>query len=300
MRLTFLLIASLISFPSTGEIVKCKDDKSYPVHLTFDDGPKIPETLVVLEKLAKASPPLKATFFISTERFRFVLTKRASDYSDREKQLLEILKLMKTQGHLIGNHSFKHIHHGNADEYSETEVSQNLEKSFEVWDKLGLNRPAPFRFPYGGGWFIESKAKNEKMRQLALEKVRKRGFVPVHWDMDSWDWSKIKRKSLPASLLQQICTHQGGVALFHDVHPSTAQNIDSLITSIRRAGHRLVDFSNIKHYSDRRGAPLFAFKDSVVGLNFCRQKPDGLDQIWGSCSELEKKSFDREGKHVVQ
>ena len=50
------------------EKYSCPGGKSYPVHLTFDDGPKVKTTEKILNTLEKYQ--VKATFFVTSERIQ--------------------------------------------------------------------------------------------------------------------------------------------------------------------------------------------------------------------------------------
>lgn len=296
--LTLFLL--LTTTANAAEKLKCSNNASHKVHLTFDDGPKIPETEKILNALASARPKVKATFLMSTTKFKFVLKKKPSQYSRAEKSLLRVLKRIQRDGHKIGSHSFKHLDHSNKGQNSRREINSNLANNLAVWKKLGLEIPAPFRFPYGAGWFKERSPSEEKSRRLSLKIVKNSGFTPFHWDIDSWDWSKIKRKALPYSVLQQICTHSGGVALFHDIQSFTAQNIGRIIKSIQASGHRLVSFDEIKKDSDQRNSPRYSFRDSAVGIFYCNKSVGNVDQVWGSCGEYEDQSINARGQGATQ
>ena len=120
-----------------------------------------------------------------------------------------------------------------------------------------------------------------------MAEVKSWGFTPLHWDLDSWDWSKIKRKALPDSLLHEVCTHEGGVVLMHDIQPTTADGLDSLIDSLQSSGHKLVSFKDIKKYSTRH--PLASFADRTVGIFYCRHSVGEVDQVWPTCADYDKK-----------
>ena len=91
--------------------------------LTFDDGPHPELTPQVLEILAKHD--LKATFFCLGER---------------AEQYPEIIKMIRTQGHDIGNHGYQHLDGWQTDFNT---YIQNTEKG------KAITQSPLFRPPYG-------------------------------------------------------------------------------------------------------------------------------------------------------
>ncbi|WP_413577557.1 polysaccharide deacetylase family protein [Bdellovibrio sp. HCB290] len=239
----------------------CSGGKSYPVHLSFDDGPSPTITPRVLDILKKAN--IKATFFISTES---LVKGKPKDINARK----ELIERMKREGHTIGSHSYAHIEHANSTTTSQQSMMENLKKSFVEMDKLNLPKPLPFRFPYGSGWNVESVPANQKMANFAMNAIKGAGYYPFHWDIDTKDWSKIKRKALPVSALEQICSSKGGVMLMHDVHKWTADNLPVLIESVRQSGHTFVSEPEIRDYSENRASkPLVSLADHLGGPQGC-------------------------------
>lgn len=267
----------------------CAGGASYPVHLTFDDGPKIPETARILDILKREG--IKATFFISTSRFSgFARGKPSAN----ELALVKLLKRMQAEGHVIASHSGEHIEHANPGKETPEEVEANLKKSEKVLESLGLDTPMPFRFPFGSGWFEDRKAENQRQADRVMARVRARGFEPVHWDIDTWDWSKIKRKALPGSILRQICSHEGGIVLMHDIQSFTASNLPALVESIRGSGHKFVSLPEIKAVNQKRSPEkrFTSLASRAAGLFTCGRSVGDLDQVWASCQEYNSKSTD--------
>lgn len=275
----------------------CARNATYQVHLTFDDGPKLPETIQVLDTLKRHG--IKATFFVSTSRFKNMA--QGKPPTANERKLLQVIQRMKAEGHSIGSHSYEHIEHGNLNKHSKEEVMQNLEMSYRVIKRLGLEAPVPFRFPYGSGWLADKDPANQAMNDFVTREVKGQGYRPFHWDMDTWDWSKVKRQALPKSLLEQICSHGGGVALMHDIHKWTANNLDAIIESIHQSGHTFVNEQEIIQYSDRRERGSFvSLKDRAGGIRSCGRKNSDLDQIWENCNEYQQRSSDTNSKKGVK
>ncbi|WP_413586624.1 polysaccharide deacetylase family protein [Bdellovibrio sp. HCB274] len=254
----------------------CSGSKSYPVHLSFDDGPDPKITPQVLDILRKAG--IKATFLISTDS----LLKGKPEEIQARKMLIE---RMKSEGHTIGSHSYAHIEHANSELTSRKTMLENLNKSFREMDKLNLPKPRPFRFPYGSGWVYDSAKANQDLAHGAMTAIKREGYYPFHWDIDTNDWSKIKRKALPVSALEQICSSKGGVILMHDVHKWTADNLAVLIESIRQSGHTFASEAEIIDYSKNKASrPLVSLADQLGGTQGCEYRGGHLDRAGSKCN----------------
>ena len=135
---------SIVSDRLSVQNMSCPNNRGYKVHLSFDDGPNIPHTERILDTLKRRG--VKATFLISTNRFRNMANGNPPNQSER--RLLAIIDRMKKEGHTIGNHSFEHWDHTDLNKYTEEQIRGNMERSYRVMDQLNLDPPIPFRFPY--------------------------------------------------------------------------------------------------------------------------------------------------------
>lgn len=290
--LIFLIVSSLLTATVSAEEDiyqpkkwSCEENKSYPVHLTFDDGPQIPETEKILNILKKNQ--VKATFLITTEHFPSLAAGKQP--TEEELKLLKLVERMKLEGHTVGSHSYEHIPHSESAE--KPKIQANLEKSFKVVSKFNLTKPIPFRFPFGSGWFDVEDPQDKIWSENVQNQVMANGYFLFHWDIDSWDWSAIKRKALPESVLRQICSHSGGIVLNHDIQPFTAANLQGLIDSIQMSGHQLVGHQQILNYS-KNTVKLASLQRWVQGIFFCNKPIGNFDQIWKTCDEYEKNTSD--------
>jgi peptidoglycan/xylan/chitin deacetylase (PgdA/CDA1 family) len=150
--------------------------------LTYDDGPNDPDTLRLMEVLARHN--VKATFFVLG---RFV----------REKP--EIVQQLVAAGHVIGNHTWDHPHLIFA---SNSELRrQVLQTQSAVFDACGVT-PSLFRPPFGG------------RRPGTLSTVRELGLEPVMWKVTCFDWKPTSADKVFAHAQKQI--RGGDVILMHD------------------------------------------------------------------------------------
>jgi peptidoglycan/xylan/chitin deacetylase (PgdA/CDA1 family) len=150
--------------------------------LTYDDGPNDPDTLRLMDVLARYD--VKATFFVLG---KFVAQKP------------QIVRAVAEAGHVIGNHSWDHprlIFASNAGLRSQIERTQEA-----IFDACGVT-PTLFRPPYGG------------RRPGTLSAVRKLGLEPVMWNVTCYDWKPTAADKVFAHAQRQI--RGGDVILMHD------------------------------------------------------------------------------------
>jgi peptidoglycan-N-acetylglucosamine deacetylase len=150
--------------------------------LTYDDGPNDPDTLKLMDVLAKHD--VKATFFVLG---RFV------------EQKPEIVRALAAAGHVVGNHSWDHPRLIFA---SSAELERQVARTqAAVFEACGVT-PTLFRPPYGG------------RRPGTLQAVRTLGLEPVMWNVTCYDWKATSAERVFAHAQRQI--RGGDVILLHD------------------------------------------------------------------------------------
>jgi len=155
---------------------------SRKLSLTYDDGPNDPDTLRLMEVLARHD--VKATFFVLG---RFA------------QQKPQIVRALATAGHVIGNHSWDHPRLIFA---SDPELRRQVTQTQSaIFDACGVT-PTLFRPPYGG------------RRPGTLTAVRKLGLEPVMWNVTCYDWKPTSGGKVFAHAQRQI--RGGDVILLHD------------------------------------------------------------------------------------
>lgn len=174
--------------------------------LTFDDGPG-PYTRQIVDTLVAHGA--KATFF----------TIGRSVAADPET-----VKYAHDQGMAIGDHTWSHpILNTLADDA----VTSELSKTAQAIEAAIGSRPVGVRPPYG-----------------AFSKTTPHSGMPFYlWDIDSEDW-----KNRDASMTTQrvvSAAHLGGIALMHDIHPSTAEALPGMIEQLQKAGYKLVTVDDL-------------------------------------------------------
>jgi peptidoglycan-N-acetylglucosamine deacetylase len=150
--------------------------------LTYDDGPNDPDTLRLMDVLARRG--VKATFFVLG---RFV------------QQKPEIVRALASAGHTIGNHSWDHPRLIFA---SDGELRRQVEQTqTAIFDACGVT-PTLFRPPFGG------------RRPGTLQAVRALGLEPVLWNVTCYDWKPTSADKVFAHARRQM--GGGDVILMHD------------------------------------------------------------------------------------
>ncbi len=177
-------------------------EKKY-IALTIDDGPHARYTPVLLEGLRKRK--VKASFFLIGQNI-----------PGNE----EIVRQMKKDGHLIGNHSQKH------DQLSKETVEEASRQihavNQEIW-KITGTIPEYLRPPFGS-W-------SEELGGLVSMNV-------VLWNIDPMDW-KCQDKDL---VVQRVVGHaeNGGIILLHDVYETSVEAALEIVDRLTEEGYVFV------------------------------------------------------------
>jgi len=183
------------------------------VLLTFDDGPKAPETLdPLLDTLDKHGA--KAIFFVNGYRV---------------KEHPELLKKIDERGQTIGNHSWDHIE---LKKESEPEIRKQLESVQEIVKETTGKTPVFFRPPHASS--------NDAVRKVA----RENGLLFMTWSNGSldWDMNKVPEEKRPQAVIDNVLEqlHPGSNILMHEL-PWTAKALDGLLTQLEEKGYSFAD-----------------------------------------------------------
>lgn len=179
------------------------------VVLTFDDGPARRYTLPILDALDEQC--VKATFF-SVGRMAI------SDPTT--------LREVAHRGHTIGTHTWSHKNLAKLG-------SAAMKREFE----LGLSAVAAaagvpispfFRFPYLG----HGKTSRDYIRSRGI------GVFGIH--VDSKDFRTKSPGVVLRNVMSQLDRDKKGILLFHDIQPSTAGALASLLAELKERGYKVV------------------------------------------------------------
>lgn len=178
---------------STGKVVA----------LTFDDGPHEKWTARLLDGLRERG--VKASFFLMGQNI------------EGNEQLVQ---QMQEDGHLIGNHSFRHIPLTKA---REDDVCQAVDQTEKLIEEITGVRPQYLRPPYGD-W-------NEDL-ECRLD------LTTTMWTLDSLDW---KLKNTDAIVRRVESTVKNGdIILMHDVFLTSVDAALQLVDRLKAQGYCFV------------------------------------------------------------
>lgn len=182
--------------------------------LTFDDGPDKIQTPKVLSLLEKYR--VKATFFVLGEEVEY------------QK---DILKMVVSKGHDIGNHFYKHI---NIKKASEKEIKEAIESNNKLIEKVIGYKPKYVRPPYG----IVTDALKKVCGELDMKIIL--------WNKDSEDWNKTPDSEIIKYMLNK--PSNGDIMLFHDgskTYTNTLSSLDVIIPSLQKKSFEFVSLSKL-------------------------------------------------------
>ena len=127
---------------------------------------------------------------------------------------------MQQEGHLIGNHSYRHIPLTKA---AEDMVCEAVEHTEQIIENITGNRPKYLRPPYGD-W-------NENLEcRLNL--------TTVFWSVDSLDW-KLQNKARIVNLVENK-VRNGDIILMHDIFPESVEAALEIIDQLTAEGYQFV------------------------------------------------------------
>ena len=208
----FEVIQSSYLLDKDAELYKAYYEKKNRkvVALTFDDGPNPATTNQALDTLSKYG--IKATFF--------VLGKNVSGNE-------EILKRMKADGHVIGNHSWSHPV---LSKLSLDEAKKQITDTEDALTKVLGSSSKLMRPPYGA---ITDDIRNS----LDLSFIM--------WDVDSLDWKSKNEASILTEIQREV--KNGSIILMHDIHAETVNALPKVIDYLKEQGYEFVTVPEMLH-----------------------------------------------------
>lgn len=173
------------------------------VAITFDDGPHPQYTPEMLAGLKERN--VKATFFL--------LGEEVEKYPQLVKQIHE-------EGHLIGNHSYKHEQ---LSKLSMEQACAQVSRTNEAIYKLTGIYPSYLRPPFGD-W-----------RQELDCKVN---MVEVLWDVDTRDWSIQDHAKIVEKALKDV--QDNDIILMHDGYETSVTAAMEIVDTLQKQGYEFV------------------------------------------------------------
>ena len=187
---------------NTGENTETEKEKK-KVALTFDDGPHPVYTPEMLDVLKEKN--VKATFFL--------LGQQVEQYPD-------IVKRMSEEGHLIGNHSYKHEQ---LSKLSSVQACTQVNRTNELIYSITGKYPEYLRPPFGD-W----------KDRLDCEV----NMIEVLWDVDTLDWSSQNKDKVVNKVMKNV--EEGDIILMHDSYQSTVEATAEIIDRLQEEGYEFV------------------------------------------------------------
>jgi peptidoglycan-N-acetylglucosamine deacetylase len=184
------------------------------IAISFDDGPATNYTTEILQLLKQDN--IKATFFCIGNRI-----------AGNEN----ILKQIKEEGHIIGNHSYSH--HFWFDMFSSQKMLDDLKMMDAEMEKVTGMRPKLFRPPYG--------VTNPNLKKA----IMKGGYTPVGWSVRSLDTVIKDEKKLLNKIKSSL--KPGAVFLFHDTQKTTLNVLTDFIKEVKTRGYQIVPLDKLLH-----------------------------------------------------
>jgi len=206
-------------------IYRAKEQKE--VYLTFDDGPSITVTPLILDVLK--SNNIKATFFV---------------LGSRAELNPEIIKRAYDEGHYIANHGYSHVYKSI---YSSKEEVLNEYNKTEQAIKNALGKSDYnshlFRFPGGS-----TGGKYHNLKQEAILMLEQQCIATLDWNCLSGDSAgAITKEEIIRSILETSVNKNSVVILMHDAGDKilTYETLQDVINYFKDQGYIFKDMYDI-------------------------------------------------------
>jgi peptidoglycan/xylan/chitin deacetylase (PgdA/CDA1 family) len=170
--------------------------------LTFDDGPHAEITPAVLDRLRAFGA--RGVFFVVGQRI---------------EQAPALLRRIRDEGHLLGNHSYHHIRHK---PFQFRACRDDLLRCQSLIQENTGERPVLYRPPFG------------QLTAATLLTARWLGLRTVTWSVDSDDWrsrTPTSAELVVGELLDRIAPRD--IVLLHDDHPGVLTILDRLLPVLK-------------------------------------------------------------------
>lgn len=180
------------------------DEVKPVVALTFDDGPNASSTPILLDGLKERK--VRATFFLIGENV---------EKDENEK----IVKRMYEEGHLIGNHTYRHV---DLSKISGREAEKEIKTTDEAIKKITGHETEFIRPPFGA--MPEGEEDPDK--------------IYVKWTVDSLDWVTKDTEKIVEKVTAD--TKEGDVILMHDCYGESVEAALQIVDIMEKQGYEFV------------------------------------------------------------
>ena len=182
--------------------------------LTFDDGPDLVGTSLILDELTRRG--VKAVFFVNGHH---IVRDRPEDLARRD-----LLRKLATHGHLVGNHTMSHRNLCREREAMAAEI----DGASEIIAYATSVRPLLFRSPYGA-----------RCRELDRA-LREREVIQLGWNMDPQEWRGENEDAVVKYTTAALRRIQGPVILLlHDKNVSGVRALSRILDFVDQENARV-------------------------------------------------------------
>ena len=198
----------LKSFPQTLPLA------DHEVVLTFDDGPRPPNTQKVLASLAEEC--VQATFFL--------VGKSSAEFP-------ALVRRIAAQGHTVAHHTWSHPM---SSKLSFDQAADDIDRGIAADEKAlnGVATTTPstpfFRFPYFNS------------TQATLDLLQSRGIAVFGADLWASDWEDMTPEQELKKVTERLEAARKGIILLHDAQARTAAMMPAFLRYLRENGYRIV------------------------------------------------------------
>jgi peptidoglycan/xylan/chitin deacetylase (PgdA/CDA1 family) len=184
------------------------------VMLSFDDGPDLLGTPMVLEALDRYG--YKGIFFVNG---RWLLGRRGEDLARRD-----LVRKLAAHGHLVANHT---LTHRNLCQFKDA-VSEEIDTNSEIIAYATGLRPLLFRSPYGA-----------RCRSLD-QALRERDLMQVGWNLDPQEWRAGDSEKVFNYVTDSLAHLNGqAILLLHDRHAAAVRALPRILAWIDQENSRV-------------------------------------------------------------
>ena len=137
----------------------------------------------------------------------------------------EYVKRMKEEGHLVGNHTVRHL---SSPTLTPEELAAELyEVAIAMEEKTGYSIDPFFRTPMG------------EYSERVLKVVQDMGYTSVFWSIAYYDYD-VNNQPGKDYVVDHFDTyhHNGCIALIHNISESNTQALGDVLDLLREAGYR--------------------------------------------------------------
>jgi peptidoglycan-N-acetylglucosamine deacetylase len=234
--------------------------------LTFDDGPHITNTPIVLDTLKKHDK--KVIFFVLTSHIN-----QSNEF---------IIKRMLDEGHLIGCHSPNHDRAADlTKEKFKAQTTSCFRELGDLYKKFGYVYDKPFyRFPYGDYGTRSDYHHINALKEVSSELMGDNCIQMAFWDVDSSDWVP---GMTPKEVAQNIIAFNeggtyidfkkqgntyvkvpvqlknptgGGVILQHDIQTPSVQGLEIFLQYAEAKGLHLPRIDEVEEFKITKNCKL--------------------------------------------